>query len=1156
VETTAKDNVTPLIEVVLSLFDPVVEAIDDPDGAAHLLKDLGYLPPVEVTIFGDFRTILGAVLDIVDQIEQALDTNTDPDYVTLTKDVIQALQGVIQLINNAGTLAQNNNFPASFMTDTSIVQHLPRQLMDYLIVKMLEKKFPVVHASLVLTGVIDQTYISVAPTASHTPYLKREIKWEKFGDLITRPIDHLKETYRWGTGDLAFTKLIQNLNRFGRSMRMHSEVGRPVPASLLAFNNGVDVTTEDNAEWLRVLKFPLLSYLSSAVGGEVYPVLNSTKDKVEGLGVGLYFNPGPGLTFPITDNITLKLNYTGTSQLDVGLVLKDGAPVTTVLNVFGNGTATTVDLSDFVPEFIYGNEYATTVIFDSSFGARLEFKSWAVRAGVKEDKAMFVETDIKALTLYIGGGKGDGFLQKILPEEPMKLSLDLSVGFSTSTGVYFKGSTAFEIRFPLHIPIGPISIDGLTMTIVPGQGQIPVALGADISAKIGPLAGVVQNMGVTATFSFPPDRNGNLGAVQMDLGFKLPSGIGLSLDTSMVKAGGFLSIKPDEYIGALELEIKSFQLAIKAIAIINTKLPGGEQGFSLLVIITAEFQPIQLGYGFSLNGLGGLFGYKRSFEAQELRAGLKTGALDSILFPKNVIANITHIVDDLKRVFPMGNNFLIGPMVKIGWGTSLITAEIGILVQVPDPVIIAILGIIKLALPDPDDPVVLLQINFLGVIDFEKKMLSLDASLSDSRVLTFTITGDFAVRLGWGSPALFIFSSGGFHPDFKEAPVELQHMDRLGIQIINEEDLKLGAGTYLALTTNTVQIGAAVKFWAKSGDYTALAEVGFDALIQFDPFFFSVAVYLTGRVTGPMVDVVIDVRGNLAGPNPWHLWGHAHAKVAFFEITIPFDKTFGDPIEELAAGLQNVLALLQGEVPKDSNWRAITVIDGSSKVSLRNVTPDAGNMVVHPNTKLSFNQRVVPLEVAIQNFGQQGIDGANMFSLSASILAANAPALVENILYDSFAPGNFFDIKQDQKLSRPSFEQMKSGKELSLGVSMAGTATPVEKDVDYEVIYIRKKKKANEGAISILSGKQVMLLASGGAAAKSKLSVENNRVSYQAPPKITINKPGYNVVNKSDLSVAKQGNVATPTYDNQTEAYNKQSELDENETLILSTQEL
>ncbi|MFH1027397.1 MAG: hypothetical protein V1791_05275, partial [Pseudomonadota bacterium] len=46
--------------------------------------------------------------------------------------------------------------------------------------------------------------------------------------------------------------------------------------------------------------------------------------------------------------------------------------------------------------------------------------------------------------------------------------------------------------------------------------------------------------------------------------------IGLSLDTAAVKAGGFLSIKPEEYIGALELEIKAIKLAVNAIAIINT----------------------------------------------------------------------------------------------------------------------------------------------------------------------------------------------------------------------------------------------------------------------------------------------------------------------------------------------------------------------------------------------------------------------------------------------------------------------------------------------------------------------------------------------------------------------------------------------------------
>lgn len=524
---------------------------------------------------------------------------------------------------------------------------------------------------------------------------------------------------------------------------------------------------------------------------------------------------------------------------------------------------------------------------------------------------------------------------------------------------------------------GIIRVDSMEESIVLAVSGITNTLVLNGAIKIGPLAGIITGIGVAAEFNWKSPQK-NLGFVDLRPSIVGPSGIGLSLDTSAVKAGGFLSIKPDEYIGALELEIKAIKLAIKAIAIINTKLPGGEQGFSLLVIITAEFSPITLVFGFTLNGLGGLFGYKRKFESDERRLGLKTKALDSILFPKNVIANITKIVGDLKKVFPMGNNFLIGPMVKIGWGASLVTAEIGILIQVPEPIIIAILGVIRLQLPEPKDAILKLQINFLGIIDFEKKLLSLDASLADSRILTMTLTGEFALRLGWGAPAVFIFSSGGFHPDFKEAPVELQHMERLGLQIINEAEVKLGVDTYFALTTNTVQIGAHARFWAKSGSYTALAEVGFDALIQFNPFFFSIAIFLTGRVTGPMIDIVIGVKGNLSGPNPWHVWGHAQAKLFFFEISIPFDKTFGDPIEELSAGLEDVLSLLKGEVPKNTNWKTTTVINGISKVSLREITPGPGEMIVHPNTVLSFNQRVVPLEVEIHNFGNKGVDGLRM----------------------------------------------------------------------------------------------------------------------------------------------------------------------------------
>ena len=81
-----------------------------------------------------------------------------------------------------------------------------------------------------------------------------------------------------------------------------------------------------------------------------------------------------------------------------------------------------------------------------------------------------------------------------------------------------------------------------------------------------------------------------------------------------------------------------------------------------------------------------------------LRTGVKTGALNSVLFPKDVVANITRIVSDLKQIFPIEvNHFLIGPMAKIGWGSSILTLELGLLLDIPRPMF-AILGVLRLSL--------------------------------------------------------------------------------------------------------------------------------------------------------------------------------------------------------------------------------------------------------------------------------------------------------------------------------------------------------------------------------------------------------------------------------------------------------------------------
>ena len=81
--------------------------------------------------------------------------------------------------------------------------------------------------------------------------------------------------------------------------------------------------------------------------------------------------------------------------------------------------------------------------------------------------------------------------------------------------------------------------------------------------------------------------------------------------------------------------------------------------------------------------------------------GVRTGAMNSILFPQDVVANITRIVSDLKAIFPLAEgHFLVGPMGKLGWGTpTLISLELGVILDIPAPQIV-IIGVLRCILPD------------------------------------------------------------------------------------------------------------------------------------------------------------------------------------------------------------------------------------------------------------------------------------------------------------------------------------------------------------------------------------------------------------------------------------------------------------------------
>src|SRR3989441_1414012 len=336
------------------------------------------------------------------------------------------------------------------------------------------------------------------------------------------------------------------------------------------------------------------------------------------------------------------------------------------------------------------------------------------------------------------------------------------------------------------------------------------------------------------------EQGGNLGPLQFDLGLVPATRVGVSIDTGSIKGGGvlILDFAKGEFFGALELTFQDL-ITLKAIGIITTKRPDGSEGIAVLILVTAEFIPIQLGFGFTLIGVGGLLALDRALDSLALKIGVRTGAVNSILFPQDILANINKIISDLKTIFPIARgHFIIGPMGKLGWGTpTLISLELGVILDLSQAAF-TILGVLRCILPSEDVAILKLQVNFAGGIDFNQGMIWFDASLFDSRLLIYTLTGDMALRIGWGDQAIFVLSVGGFHPAFNEVPTDLRGMRRLSISLLSGDNPRLTTMTYFAVTSNSVQNGARVELYAEACGFNIYGFIGYDLLVQFNPFHF------------------------------------------------------------------------------------------------------------------------------------------------------------------------------------------------------------------------------------------------------------------------------------------------------------------------------
>ena len=653
----------------------------------------------------------------------------------------------------------------------------------------------------------------------------------------------------------------------------------------------------------------------------------------------------------------------------------------------------------------------------------------------------------------VASDDGDGFLQKVLPPE-LRAPFDLAVAYRDGSGLTIFGGTGnggLELTFPLDLDLVLMRLDELFVALHAQGSSAQIEAALTGSVEIGPIFASVQRVGIRFTIDAAGAR----------LGFRAPDALALSIDAGPVSGGGFLYIDEakGQYAGTLQLQLQTISLT--AIGLLNTKLPDGSPipgvGFSLLIIVAIELPPIQLGFGFTLNGIGGLLGLNRTLNLAALRAGVRNHALDAMLFPPDPIRNAEAIVRTLSDVFPVAvNRFVIAPMVRLGWGTPTILAlDLAIVLEVPAPIRVAILGRIKLALPrDDESAVVLIHLDVVGAIDFDRGEVSIDAVLYDSKIAAFTLSGEMALRARWKNDPTFVLAIGGFHPAFPTPP-GFPSLARFAIALATGDNPRLRLEAYLAVTSNTLQFGAALDVHAEALGFALDGQFGFDALIQFQPFGLRADMAASFSVTweGAIV-CAIGATIHLTGPAPWHAWGTAHVQLLLISANVTFDAHIGDAALPAPPPPVRVADLLRAAIAEPANWSAQPP-SGEGVVALRG-RPEGDPALAHPLGGLSFRQRIAPLNVTLEHYGAAAVDGPSRLSI-AEILCGGLTldASDREALRDPYAAAQFLQMSDDAKLSRPSFELFDSGVALRFDDWMVDDLAAAEAaPLDYDVIVV------------------------------------------------------------------------------------------------------
>ncbi len=685
-------------------------------------------------------------------------------------------------------------------------------------------------------------------------------------------------------------------------------------------------------------------------------------------------------------------------------------------------------------------------LFGAASGPRLDVAG--VTVGVAFDASepdLALTVGLQTLALRLDSDGADSFMASLIAG--IEAELDMEVTLSRE-GLRFGADVGLTFQLPVTITIGPITVSGFAVSAdVDDDGALVLSVVVDAESTIGPLQVAVSGVGVRALISSgdTPDD------FALEIGIDLPDRVAFAFDGSdVISGGGFLDIDHDagRYAGGAALKV--IEVGVSLLVVIDTQLPGGEEGWAFFGSLGIDIPGIPLGFGFTLEGVGGIIALNRRMDTEALALGLKQGAADAIMFPDDPVRDALILIPQIDAYFPIDvGNTVIGPVVAIGWGApvSLLTAQIGVMISMPQGLIV-ILGSIAMALPDPEVPVVEITMDSLGVVDLANGTVTVAASLYDSRLLgVIELSGDMAFHVATSPQPYFALSIGGWNPSFQPPsilPSVFGALERMRASIALTEDIGITLSAYLAVTPNTVQFGGRFEIEASVKvvltTYTARGWFGFDVLLIFSPFKLvadvtaGVAVY-----SGNKELMGVSLAAHLEGPKPWFASGLAQFK--FFGVKVKFDFTVGDKAQPVALETTDLLPLIQAQINADNAWE-VTRGSGLQAGVVLTAGADPATTPMLADGTLSLRQTVAPLERTLEVYGhalpaQSRID-IDAAQLSDAATGAVLSGVSADPVVDWFAPAQFDKMSDNAKLAAPSYELHRSGVRFGADTTMAG----------------------------------------------------------------------------------------------------------------------